>query len=390
MSDSPMKIADYQVNRVLNSRAEWISEYVLFDENGFKGVGSAPKGETLSCREVNAPTEDPDASHVSAMALLRKLKGSRISQIEFDEQLVSAKLHPSDTFALSSAFFDLEYTATQRNAQITQDSFRLCFNLLNGGDHAYTNPVSSDFHEFLVVPPTGYSCRKSIEDYVCINACAASELKKRPLFEVSGNQARGLGNSGNRDILLFLNEIRAETRSENYDVMVDASATDLWTEGRYHLGIAEGRDFSREEFVDYWLELIEKEEISFLEDPFHEHDEASWERLAKEQHECVLVGDNLHSGDVTRFADLARRGVMGAVMLKPDQAMTVSATNAIVEEARRTNIEIIMSHRSISSDSTFLSKYMLSNNLKMAKFGPLLSDFSAILKINALIRGYGA
>jgi enolase len=359
---------------------------VLFDENGSKGVGSAPKGETLSCREVNAPTEDPNASHVSAMTFLRKLKGSHISQIEFDEQLVSAKLHPSDTFALSSAFFDLEYTATQRKAPITQDSFRLCFNLLNGGDHAYTNPVKSDFPEFLVVPPMGYGCRKSIDDFVRLNDSTVGRLKNMPLVDISGNRVGDLGNNRNRDVLGFLNDIKAQNHFENYGVMVDASATDLWSGGHYRLSIAEERDFSREAFVDFWLELIEEGDISYLEDPFHEHDEASWERLANEQHDCILVGDNLHSGDFARFTDLVRRGIIGAIVLKPDQAMTITATDEIVRGAKHMGIEIIMSHRSISTDSTFLSKYMLQNDLKMAKFGPLLGDFSAILKINALLR----
>jgi enolase len=73
-------------------------------------------------------------------------------------------------------------------------------------------------------------------------------------------------------------------------------------------------------------------------------------------------------------------------MLKPDQAGTVSATLEAVEAARAAGAPVILSHRSISTDSPVLAHLMLHCGIALAKFGPLLSDFSSILKMNEVLR----
>ena len=47
---------------------------------------------------------------------------------------------------------------------------------------------------------------------------------------------------------------------------------------------------------------------------------------------------------------------------------------------------VILSHRSISTDSLVLAHLMVHCGIELAKFGPLLSDFSSILKMNEVIR----
>lgn len=381
-----MYITGYKIRKVLNSRAEWIDEYVLLGKDGMSGVGSAPRGETLSEREIDVAKTWSKESNLKVSSLLRSVAGSQLTQAEFDECLLASDLSSVDIFALSSAFFDLEYEAGCFSDSTAPDSVRFCFNVVNGGKHAYTNAVHSDFHEILLVPPHQQPSRESIADYLKVNNEIADRLKQLPTVEVAGNQVACPGDGSNRDVIAFVDDVRNDARMADNKVMIDVSGTDLWKDNHYLLEISEGKKFEPEEFVDYWLELIESGNVNFLEDPFHEHDLESWSRLAHEQNNCVLVGDNLHSGDVARFTELAKMQVMGAVMLKPDQAMTVSATNRIIEEAQCNGIEVILSHRSISTDSAFLGKYMLSKGLAMAKFGPLLSDFSAILKMNQVFR----
>jgi enolase len=383
-----MKLTNYRINTVLDSRAEWVREYELIAEDGLKGTGSAPTGETLSHRELRSLEKIVENSPGEASRILNKLRGSTLSQVEFDELLTSSQLDPRDIFALSSAFFDLEFQDRVLAEPTDPGSVRFCLNLLNGGNHAYTNPVRSDFHEFLLVPPANGDCRESIEDYRRINEKIAASLKKYPLIDVAGNLVADVGNGSNFAVIAFLGSLKDGEGLEGYEMMIDASGTDLWVDGGYHLGIADGNNLSPPAFVDYWLKLIELGKIQYLEDPFHENDLESWDRLTREQENCILVGDNFHSGNVAKFTELAGQGLMGAVMLKPDQAHTVSATDQIVDIAKQNGIEVILSHRSISTDSDFLGKYMLANRLKFAKFGNLLSDFSSILKMNHVIREF--
>ncbi len=74
------------------------------------------------------------------------------------------------------------------------------------------------------------------------------------------------------------------------------------------------------------------------------------------------------------------------MILKPDQAGTISATLDAVKVARAAQVPVILSHRSISTDSLLLAHLMVYCDIELAKFGPLLSDFSSILKMNEVLR----
>jgi enolase len=57
-----------------------------------------------------------------------------------------------------------------------------------------------------------------------------------------------------------------------------------------------------------------------------------------------------------------------------------------MEVPRTAKSPITLSHRSISTDSLVLAHLMVHCGIELAKFGPLLSDFSSILKMNEVIR----
>jgi enolase len=77
---------------------------------------------------------------------------------------------------------------------------------------------------------------------------------------------------------------------------------------------------------------------------------------------------------------------MSGIVLKPDQAGSISATLEAVAIAKDAAVPVILSHRSISTDALVLPHLMVHCGIELAKFGPLLSDFSAVLKINEVLR----
>jgi enolase len=64
----------------------------------------------------------------------------------------------------------------------------------------------------------------------------------------------------------------------------------------------------------------------------------------------------------------------------------VSAVRQAVEVAQHADQIAITSHRSISTESTFLSWLTCMYGVKYIKIGPLMTDYSSIVRLNEIIR----
>ena len=373
----------------INSKGHLTDEYRLRFEGGISGCGSAPQGETLSCYESAAQTQAPRAERVIDHLTADGVIGRELSQRTFDEYLEGnlSRFGPGAVFALSCAFFEAVFRFAGRLTHHRQAVFpKYCLNILNGGRHAYTNPVLSDFHEFLLVPRQG-SVEQWLDDHQAIQQRVRARLAGQETTLVAGNPVHVLGGRGNRDCIEFLLEILDDAGlGERYDLMIDAAASDFWDGSAYVLGLAEQRRFSSPELEQYWLSIVEEFPVALLEDPFAEHDLEHWRSLATKAPGCKVLGDDVHCGDARRIAHLLDSACITGVILKPDQAGTISATLDAVKVARAARMPVILSHRSISTDSLLLAHLMVYCDIELAKFGPLLSDFSSVLNMNEVLR----
>ncbi len=193
---------------------------------------------------------------------------------------------------------------------------------------------------------------------------------------------------GNSAPIEFLVDVLEELElREKYDLMIDASAGDLRVPGGYEFPVTGGPLRTSEDMREYWLELIETYSIGFLEDPFHEEDFTAWTKLtASCGSRCTVIGDNLYSSDATRIAQGATDGYSTAAIVKPNQAGTVSATVAAVEAAQAGGLTLITSHRSISTESTYVCDVTCEHHVPYIKIGPLLTDYSSVIRLNQLLR----
>jgi len=349
---------------VINSRGCVTDEYALRFADGAVGRGSAPLGETRSRYEA-------EGGGIEARSVIQALTadgilGRAFSQAEFDQYLAgnAARLGPSAVFSLSC----------------------FCLNILNGGRHAYTNPVLSDFHEYLLLPKHA-DVAMLLDDHRSIQDRVRSRLSATETTRVSGNRVHVLGGQGNRGCIEFLLGVLDDLGlSQRYGLMIDAAAGQLWNGSAYALDLAEKSVFCPEAFEDYWAGIITDYPLALLEDPFAEHDLERWSSLAATATDCSIAGDDVHSGDPERIRQLLDSACMTATVLKPDQAGTISATLAAVELTRAAGVPVVLSHRSVSTDSLVLAHLMVDCGIEIAKFGPLLSDFSSILKMNEVLR----
>ena len=126
--------------------------------------------------------------------------------------------------------------------------------------------------------------------------------------------------------------------------------------------------------------------LGFLEDPFQEEDYESWRRLTGNRDNCLIIGDNFYSSDAERIRRGAGERYTHGALIKPNQAGTVSAVIRALETARENELIAITSHRSISTESVFLSFLTVLYHVHYIKVGPLQTDYSSVIRFNEMIR----
>ncbi|NJD57594.1 MAG: hypothetical protein FIA94_14485 [Nitrospirae bacterium] len=381
--------------KILNSHVAFTNEFIVELGSGEVGIGASPQGETISIYEDRAVAAGP--AHIIETVTNDHRLDVPMDQVRFDAYLEGKipVFGRNNAFALSLAFYNAVKNMPCAPPLSTQGSGkpafpRICLNILNGGGHAYTNPVLSDFPEYLLVSK-GSGIEVIIEDHRKIQQKVRERLFSAGKKVVNGNTVNTFGAADNRlCIEMLLETIGSLKLDDDYDLMIDASAGDLWSENGYRFSVTDDSIRKSEEMCDYWLGLIADFSIKYLEDPFHEKDFDSWKRLTAEQGTCSIIGDNLYSSDVHRIRYGACNGYTHGVIIKPNQAGTVTATIGAIQAARDNGQAVITSHRSISTESLFLSTITHMFHADGIKIGPLFTDYSSVIRLNELMRLQGA
>lgn len=397
MGESMTSVVDIRVRPVFNSHVNPTTEYVVVLASGHIGTAAPSHGETVGIYEDQSTTDATGASSRPTSsqlpALQQALVGPDWTQESWDAALEThqADLGQNTTAALSEAFFNAERAAgreTPAGSWIQGGRApRLCCNVLNGGWHAYTNPVLSEYHEYILVARS-----RDIHQVVAaqseIQAKVAERLAGQPKQVVAGNTVNRFTVQDNRACLEFLLDVRdASGMTDDFDLMIDASAGDLWTGSEYANELTTGRRQSSEDLIGQWASYVEDYGLAFLEDPFHERDFASWRALtAAVGDRCVVVGDNFYSTNAGRILDGARHGYANGAIIKPNQAGSVTASRAAVAACQETGQVVITSHRSVSTESTFVSWLSVHDHADAIKVGPLATDYSSVVRLNEILR----
>ena len=377
--------------RVLNSHVEFTNEFIVKLDDGSVGVGSSPQGETISIYEDKKVSIDP--ATIIERITSDGYFGRSLTQEGFDDYLQQRIpfFGRNNVCGISLAYFNAT-GASRSLAEIFDKSAakltppHICCNILNGGWHAYTNPVLSDFHEYILVSRSN-NIEEVIEQHNEIQRAVREKLITQTKTVVSGNVVNRFATADNRECIDFLLNIRDSLGlSAAFDLMIDASAGDLWADAGYRLAITDDSVRSSEAFCEYWLDIIKQYNLRFLEDPFREKDPEVWRQLTTSQQACYVIGDNFYSSDAGRIAEGAAEGYTHGVIIKPNQAGTVTAVRRAIDVAQRTNQIAITSHRSISTESTFLSTLTCMYGVKYIKIGPLMTDYSSVVRLNEIIR----
>jgi enolase len=373
-------IAGIDCRLVLNTHLEWTPEFFIRLADGRGGRGAPPRADTPSIYEEDAAPRTVAHDQVAAWARAA-LVGRRFHQESLDQELAGhrAGWGRAACFALSAAFFEARFSGGRGSSSCP----RLVFNVLNGGLHAYSLPVTSDFTELLLVPNDTDPAR-SIDGYRRLLHDAHAALAEVPRRRVGDHLVHDLGPDPNEAALSLLTDLLDHAGlSDAFGVMIDASAGDWLRADKYVLPVS-GHRFDRAELVHYWLNLVSAFDVKFLEDPLAETDLDGWAALhTVRPPSCRLLGDNFTSTSAAQLA--AKADHVDGVLLKPDQIGSISEACRFACLARDYSLPVIGSARSVETGSPLITHVALELGLDYLKVGPY-QDFSAVMRTNELLR----
>lgn len=133
---------------------------------------------------------------------------------------------------------------------------------------------------------------------------------------------------------------------EDVSVSLDIAASEFGENGRYRLD-RENRTLSRDEMIDMLLGWTKRYPIVSIEDPLAEDDEAGLVAFTKAAGKNMqIIGDDFLVTNAARVRHAASVGACNAVLIKPNQAGTLTETKAALDAARAADYSAVVSARS--------------------------------------------
>jgi enolase len=167
---------------------------------------------------------------------------------------------------------------------------------------------------------------------------------------------------------------------------IDMAASTLWNpKENCYTYTREKKRRNVEEQYQYVTELIDKYNLIYVEDPFHEEDFDDFAKLTKEVGNKVLVcGDDLFTTNRKRLEKGIKAGAANAIIIKVNQVGTVTDAWDTVMMARDARYVRVVSHRSGDTNDTHIAHLAMAFRAPIIKAG--IVEGSRIAKIDALIR----
>lgn len=402
------KIVKIIAREILDSRGNPTIETDVYSENGF-GRASVPSGASTGSKEA-LELRDNDENRYFGKGVLNavenvnneiapKLIGVDVkNQKEIDDIMIdldgtSNKSYLGANAILSVSLAAIKCAANEDNKELYEyigNGNKMPYpmmNILNGGAHS-NNKL--DFQEFMIVPN-----KETIEERIRVGVEVFHSLKNilnEKGYSTSVGDEGGFApdiNSNEEALDLLISAIKNAGYLPNIDVniAIDVAASELYEkeEKKYNLkGI--NKKYTKDELVNYYINLVNNYPIISIEDPFDENDYEGFKELTEKiGNKVQIVGDDLF---VTN-KDLLQNGIdnklANAILIKFNQIGTVTEALDTIKLARDNNYNTIISHRSGETEDTFISDFAVGLNLGQIKTGSM-SRIDRIAKYNRLIR----
>lgn len=230
-------------------------------------------------------------------------------------------------------------------------------NIISGGAHARG---AIDLQDILLMPVGASAFSEAIEWAARVRTAAAELLATHgglPSLVADEGGLAARFDSNEAAMRMLTDAIHHSELEPGRDacLAVDIAANQLWDDRSYRLE-TERQELTSAEFVDRLTEWAARYPILSWEDVLHEDDWTGWaEATGRLGHSSQLIGDDLFATDEWRLDRGVRHGVANAVLVKPNQAGTVSRAERVIARARSAGYSTVLSARSGDTEDWWLA-----------------------------------
>ena len=398
-------ISKVKAYEILDSRGNPTVEVKIFDDKGNVGEASVPSGASTGKYEA-LELRDGDENRFFGKGVLKACENITniiepcILNCIVDSTLLERKILSLDKsenkselganaiLAVSLALRRLE--AKEQNKELFElfNGEKIIpvpmMNILNGGVHASNN---LDIQEFMIVPK-----RDSFREGLRCASEVFHALKK--ILDNEGHET-SVGDEGgfapnlesNRAALSYIiKAIESAGYIPGKDVFIalDIAASSIYNEQNKAYKI-ENRFLSKEELLDYYMDLVKNYPIISIEDPYDENDYEGFKLITEKLGKGInIVGDDLFVTNKKELEHGIQNGLCNSILIKPNQIGTFFETLETIVLAKKHNYTCIISHRSGETTDTFIIDAAVALNIPFVKTGSV-SRGERICKFNRLL-----
>jgi enolase len=257
--------------------------------------------------------------------------------------------------------------------------------IFGGGAHAGRR---IDIQDLLVMPVGAHSTDEALAMVADVYRAAGD------LMSDAGRRA-GVADEGgwwpdfasNEEALQMLTKSIEKAGYGNGEIMIslDIAASEFGSGGVYRPGL-EGRSYSRDEWIEVLLQWLAKYPILSIEDPLAEDDTEGMIAFTQAAGAKVqVIGDDYLVTNAARVTKAFEQKACNAVLIKPNQAGTITETLTALQAAKACGFSTIVSARSGESEDVMISHLSVGWNAGQLKVGSFARS-ERMAKWNELLR----
>ena len=416
-----LAIKNIEALEILDSRGNPTVQVEVVTEGGFTGVAMVPSGASTGSFEAVELRDDNKERYLGKGVLqavqnvnkkiAREIEGMNVyEQVKIDKKLI--EIDGTDNKARLGANAILGVSIAVARAAANSLGMSLynyigginakelpipMMNIVNGGKHADSN---LNIQEFMIMPVGARNFKEGLRMGVEVYHNLKKVLKANGLSTAVGDEGGFAPKVENEeeaiDIILEAIERAGYIAGKDVCLAIDVAATEMYEEaqkiekeGYYFWKTNEFK--TREEMVEYIVDLTEKYPIISVEDGLAEEDWEGWKMLTNRIGENIqLVGDDLFVTNTRRLQKGIDNKIANSILIKLNQIGTLTETLDAIELAKKNGYKAVISHRSGETEDTTIADLAVATNSGQIKTGApcrtdRVSKYNRLLNIEAEI-----
>jgi enolase len=242
--------------------------------------------------------------------------------------------------------------------------------IFGGGAHADRRV---DIQDFMIVTPKAGTFAEALEwtaeVYRAAGALMSEMGRLQGVADEGGYWPAFDCNAAALDTLMRAIERAGFTPGDEIAISLDIAASELYVHERYRLALDE-RTLDSDAMASMLIGWLDRYPIISIEDPLSEFDVDGWVRFTRAVGDRVqVVGDDFLVTNAARIHKASRAGACNAVLVKPNQAGTITETMEALEAARAAGWGAILSARSGETEDVTIVHLAVGWGVRQLKVG---------------------